>query len=81
MQRALNQKWGYTWDQPNVFRGDTGEKTLGSQLLQSMLLWIVPAAAQGKDVAGFCAPGGLVDRMIWAARSDNHPNQESSRRA
>ncbi len=67
MQVALNQRWGYTWDQPNVLRGDTGEKTLGSQLLQSMFLWCVPAAAMGTDLAGFCAPGGLVDRMISAA--------------
>jgi len=68
MQVALNQKWGYTWDQPNVLRGDTGEKTLGSQLLQSMFLWCVPVAASGKDLAGYCAPGGLVDRMIAAGR-------------
>ncbi|HET6486713.1 MAG TPA: GH116 family glycosyl hydrolase, partial [Spirochaetia bacterium] len=68
MQVALNQRWGYTWDQPNVLRGDTGEKTLGSQLLQSMFLWIIPAAVLGKNVAEFCEPGGLVDRMIGAAR-------------
>ena len=68
MQVALNQRWGYTWDQPNVLRGDTGEKTLGSQLLQSMFLWCVPAAAMGKDLAGFCEPGGLVDRMMKAAQ-------------
>jgi uncharacterized protein (DUF608 family) len=68
MQVALNQRWGYTWDQPNVLRGDTGEKTLGSQLLQSMVLWCVPAAAMGMTLAGFCAPGGLVDRMMKAAR-------------
>jgi hypothetical protein len=68
MQVALNQKWGYTWDQPNVLRGDSGEKTLGSQLLQSMFMWIVPAAAMGKNIAEFCAPGGLVDRMMKAAK-------------
>ena len=68
LQVALNQRWGYTWDQPNVLRGDTGEKTLGSQLLQSMVLWVVPAAAAGQDLAGFSATGGLVDRMVRAAR-------------
>jgi uncharacterized protein (DUF608 family) len=68
LQAALNQEWGCTWDQPNILRGDTGEKTLGSQLLQSMLLWCVPAAAFGKDLAGFCEPGGLVARMIAAGR-------------
>jgi uncharacterized protein (DUF608 family) len=67
MQVALNREWGCTWDQPNVLRGDTGEKTLGSQLLQSMFLWIVPAAAMGQDLEGFSAPGGLVDRMVRAA--------------
>ncbi len=67
MQVALNQKWGCTWDQPNVLRGDTGEKTLGSQLLQSMFLWIVPAAAMRQDLGKFSAPGGLVDRMLRAA--------------
>jgi uncharacterized protein (DUF608 family) len=67
-QVALNQAWGSTWDQPNVLRGDSGQKVLGQHLVQNMLLWIVPAAAQGKDLAGFCAPGGLVDRMISAAR-------------
>jgi len=67
-QIALNQEWGYTWDQPNVIRGDSGQKTLGTHLVQNMLLWIVPAAALGRDLAGFCAPGELVDRMIRAAR-------------
>jgi uncharacterized protein (DUF608 family) len=67
-QVALNQAWGSTWDQPNVIRGDSGQKILGQHLLQNMILWIVPAAAQGKDLAGFCSPGGLVDRMVKAAR-------------
>jgi uncharacterized protein (DUF608 family) len=65
-QVALNQKWGYTWDQPNVIRGDTGQKTLGTHLVQNMLLWIVPAAALGQDLGQFCAPGSLVNRMIQA---------------
>ena len=40
---------------------------MASMLTQNMLLWIVPASAQGKDIGSFCAPGGLVDRMIQAA--------------
>ena len=63
-QVALNVEWGYTWDQPNVIRGDSGERTLGTMLTQNMLLWAVPPAYEGKDVAEFCAPGGLVDRII-----------------
>ena len=67
-QYALNIEWGYTWDQPNVIRGDSGQKTLGTFLVQNMLLWIVPAAAEGKDLAAFCAPGGFVDRILQAAK-------------
>jgi hypothetical protein len=66
-QVALNRAWGSTWDQPNVLRGDSGQKVLGKRLVQNMLLWIVPAAAQGRNLQGFCAPGGMVDRMISAA--------------
>ena len=61
-------EWGYTWDQPNVIRGDSGQKTLGTFLVQNMLLWIVPAAAEGKDLAAFSAPGGFVNRIIQAAK-------------
>jgi uncharacterized protein (DUF608 family) len=56
-----------TWDQPNVIRGDTGERLFGSHYGQNMMLWAVPAAAEGKAIADFCAPGGLVDRIIRAA--------------
>jgi hypothetical protein len=38
-----------------VLRGDSGQKTLGTFLVQNMLLWIVPAA-EGKDLAGFVRP-------------------------
>ena len=72
-QYALNIEWGYTWDQPNVLRGDSGQKTLGTFLVQNMLLWIVPAAAEGKDLAGFCAPGGFVDRILQAAKKVLNP--------
>jgi uncharacterized protein (DUF608 family) len=67
-QYALNVEWGYTWDQPNVIRGDSGQKTLGTFLVQNMLLWVVAAAAEGKELAAFCAPGGLVDRVIQAGK-------------
>jgi len=55
------------WNQPNILRGDTGERLFGSHYVQNMMLWAVPAALEGKDIAGFCAPGGLVDRALRAA--------------
>ena len=57
------------WNQPNILRGDTGERLFGSHYVQNMMLWAVPAALEGKDISGFCSSGGLVDRMLKAAKS------------
>ncbi len=59
---------GLTWDQPNIIRGDTGERVYGGDYYQNMMLWTVPAALQGQHLAGPCAPGGLVDRVIRAGQ-------------
>ncbi|MFN8007339.1 MAG: GH116 family glycosyl hydrolase, partial [Terriglobia bacterium] len=56
-----------TWNQPNMLRADTGDMLFGSHYVQNMMLWGVPAALEGKDIGSFCAPGGLVDRIIKAA--------------
>ncbi|MBI2298509.1 MAG: hypothetical protein HYU66_06070 [Armatimonadetes bacterium] len=60
---------GYTWDMPNIIRGDqdTGERTFGNDYYQDMILWSLPAALAGEDVGGPCRPGGLVDRVLRAA--------------
>jgi len=52
-------------------RGDNGLEIFGSHYDQNLMLWAVPAAAEGKDLTAFCAPGGLVDRMIAAAKNGN----------
>jgi uncharacterized protein (DUF608 family) len=61
---------GYTWDMPNIMRGDvdTGERVFGNDYYQDMMLWSLPAALAGQTVNGPCKPGGLVDRIIKAAR-------------
>ena len=61
---------GYTWDVPNIMRGDvdTGERTFGNDYYQDMMLWSLPAAIQGQDFSGPMQPGGLVDRVLKAAR-------------
>jgi uncharacterized protein (DUF608 family) len=63
-------KWGYTWDAPNIMRGDkdTGERTFGSDYYQDMMLWAVPAAMAGQDLTGPSKPGGLVSRVIAAGK-------------
>lgn len=60
---------GYTWDMPNIMRGDvdTGERTFGNDYYQDMMLWALPAAMEQQDLAHPTRPGGLVARVIEAA--------------
>jgi len=62
---------GYTWDQPNILRGDadTGDRLYGSDYYQNMMLWALPAALEGKDLHGPVLPGGLVNRILHASQS------------
>jgi len=61
---------GYTWDIPVMTRGDadTGERGTGNDYYQVMMLWSLPAAIEGKDLSAPTQPGGLVDRILKAAR-------------
>ena len=63
------ETWRYAWDMPNVMRGDedTGECVYGHDYYQTMMVWSLPAAIRGEDLAGPTKPGGLVDRVIKAA--------------
>ena len=68
--------YGYTWDLPNFVRGDqdTGERGGAScDYYQDMMLWSLPAAIEGKDVSGPLKPGGLVERVLRAARDSRDP--------
>jgi uncharacterized protein (DUF608 family) len=61
---------GYTWDMPNIMRGDedTGERTFGNDYYQDMMLWSLPAAISGEGFDAPIRPGGLVWRIIQAAK-------------
>jgi len=64
---------GYTWQLPNGTRGDadTGEGRAGNQYsdyYMNMMLWSLPAALAGADFGGPARPGGLVNRVLAAAR-------------
>ena len=63
-------RWGYMWDMLVITRGDvdTGQRAFGADYYQDMMLWGVPAAVAGQDLAAPCEPGGLVDRVIQAGR-------------
>jgi len=62
---------GYTWDMPNIMRGDvdTGERTFGNDYYQDMMLWSLPAAIEGRDFGAPTKPGGLVNRILQAAKA------------
>jgi len=60
--------FGHTWTQPNLVDGKTGGRIYGSDYYQNLILWALPAAIEGKDLAESCAPGGLVDRVIKAGK-------------
>jgi hypothetical protein len=47
---------------------DSGERTYGNDHYQDMMLWSLPAALQGQDFSAPTKPGGLVDRILKAAR-------------
>jgi uncharacterized protein (DUF608 family) len=66
---------GYTWDMPVIMRGDadTGESSDGTDYYQDMMLWSLPAALAGQDLAGPCQPDGLVARVLRAARGLGGP--------
>ena len=57
-----------TWNQPNLLRADNGDVLFGSHYVQNMMLWAIPAALESKDISSFCAEGGLVDRILKAAK-------------
>jgi len=59
---------GSIWNQPNLISGDDGDRLFGSHYDQNMMLWALPAAWEGKDIAGACAPGSFVDRILEAAK-------------
>ncbi|HWD18991.1 MAG TPA: GH116 family glycosyl hydrolase [Verrucomicrobiae bacterium] len=66
---ALNVENLLTWDQPNLLRADTGDMLFGSHYVQNMMLWALPAAMKSQGIGAFCAPGGLVDQILRAAKS------------
>ena len=59
---------GYTWNQPAIVQAATGERVSGYDYYQNMMLWSLPAALEAQDLAGPCASGGLVDRVIQAGK-------------
>jgi uncharacterized protein (DUF608 family) len=60
---------GLTWDQPNIVRGDTGERVYGTDYSMNMMLWALPAAISQHDMNGLTKPGGFVERIMRAGNA------------
>jgi len=68
-RRPIEQimKRGWLWDQPNIINSARGPR-MGCDYRQNMMIWALPAAIEGQDLAGPCQSGGLVDRILKAAK-------------
>ncbi len=55
---------GHAWDTPNMIHGDSGKRVFGTDYYQNMMLWALPAAINGQDLAGSCKEGGLIMRIL-----------------
>jgi uncharacterized protein (DUF608 family) len=75
VQRGLYWNWPVVidpapggWDASPEKNPTLEPKTVaGMDYYQNMMLWSLPAAMEGQDLSGPCAPGGLVDRVLKAA--------------
>ncbi len=61
-------KLGAIWDLPVHMRADTGAVTYGTDYYQNLMIWSLPAAIAGQDMTAPLKPGGLVERVLHAAR-------------
>jgi uncharacterized protein (DUF608 family) len=68
-QQNIALEQGMTWDGANVVRGNTGERGFGNDYYQNMMMWSYPAALAGGDITGPMKDGGLVERVIQAAKA------------
>ena len=55
------------WDMPVMLRAD-GEHAWGLEYFHNTMLWVLPTAILGQDLETFAAAGGMIDRVVRAAR-------------
>ncbi len=59
---------GWMWDWPVLLDGSEGPR-IGTDYYQNLMLWSLPAAVSNQNLAGPCAPGGLVARLLQAGQA------------
>ena len=73
IKRHMNNvvcRQGHGWDLPNMIRCDNGKRYFGTDYFQNMIIWAIPAAIAGSDLAGPCRPNGLVNRIFQACSGE-----------
>ncbi len=63
--------WGNTWEAWNAcsVKADDGSRGYGMDYFHNLCLWNTPAALMGQDLAGPARPGGLIQRLLQAAKA------------
>ncbi len=56
------------WAQPCGISSKSGATCHGHDYYDHMVVWSYPLAFSGQDIAGACAPEGLIDRILQAAK-------------
>ncbi|MDQ1316989.1 MAG: hypothetical protein QG588_638, partial [Candidatus Poribacteria bacterium] len=53
-----------SWDFPILINSDNGERIWGNDYYQNLMLWSLPAALDGGNLAEPCKSDGLINRII-----------------
>ena len=54
------------WNQHCLISGRDGAPSWGSDYYSNLVIWALPMALAGQDIATFAASGGLLDRLLTA---------------
>lgn len=54
------------WNQHCLISGRDGAPSWGSDYYSNLVIWALPMALAGQDIAAFAASGGLLDRLLTA---------------
>jgi uncharacterized protein (DUF608 family) len=68
---AIVLKTRSPWNQRCLISSETGLPVWGDDYYSNLVIWSLPMALAGENIAQFVQPGTLVDRMIRAAKGGN----------
>ncbi len=70
---------GAIWDGPQQMSADAGTVLYGTDYYTNLMIWSLPAAIAGQDLAGPVKRGGLVDRVLRATAPERGGGKEVER--